>query len=502
MGIIKNQSIKNATIFYIGMGIGAINTVLIYPNVFNNQPEHWGLIQILIAYAFVVSTFSQLGVPKTYMRFFPSIQDKGQLLFFGIILSIAGFVLSLLGYYLFKDQLFYSLNASDLLINNFHYVIILMFCISFFELFASISRSFLNAVTPTFLDEIFLKSYSLIILSLHGLQLLSFQHFLQFFIIGYAVKMFLLIALQLKHNRASISFTFKDLELKELINFGFYVIIGGASAMLISKVDMILINKYLDLEHVAYYTVAFFIGNAIKIPARSLVSISVPLLAKAWENNDMEQLQLLYTKSAINLLIVGGFFFLLVWLNIDDILLLLPYKFSHGKYVVLFIGFGQLFNISSGLNGSIIINSKYYRWDLIFNLFLLVFSILTNMLFIPESSPLSFYGIVGINGAAFATALSILLFNILKMFFLYFKLDMNPFTVKTIHTLFVLSAIYILVQWIPFVEIETPQEMYAVINMILRSLVVFILFIPVMIKLKLSEDINIVINEFKNKIFR
>ena len=134
MGIVRNQSMKNATILYIGMGIGAINTVLIYPNVFNNQPEHWGLIQILIAYAFVISTFSQLGVPKTYMRFFPSIQDKGQLLFFGIILSVAGFVLSLLGYYLFKDQLFESLNASELLINNFHYVIthdLLHICFSY-----------------------------------------------------------------------------------------------------------------------------------------------------------------------------------------------------------------------------------------------------------------------------------------------------------------------------------------------------------------------------------
>jgi O-antigen/teichoic acid export membrane protein len=502
MGIVRNQSIKNATIFYIGMAIGAINTVIIYPNVFHDEPEHWGLIQILIAYAFVASTFSQLGVPKTYMRFFPTIQDKGQFLFFGIVLSISGFILSLLAYYLFKDQLFEYLNASELLISNFHYVIILMFCISFFELFTSVSCSYLNAVTPTFLNEIFLKSYSLIILLLHGFQVLSFPKFLQFFILGYAVKMLLLIVLQLKHNRTSISFTFKDLQLKEMINFGFYVIIGGTSAMLISKVDMIMINKYLDLEHVAYYTVAFFIGNAIKIPARSLVSISVPLLAKAWENKDMQQLQLLYTKSAINLLIVGGFFFLVVWLNIDDILLLLPDKFSHGKYVVLFIGLGQLFNISSGLNGSIIINSKYYRWDLIFNLFLLVVTIITNMLFIPESSPLSSYSIVGINGAAFATALSILLFNILKMLFLYLKLDMIPFTIKTIYTLLLLSSVYILVDCIPFPSIETSQEIYVFTNIILRSLVVFMLFTPIMIKLKLSEDINKLIIEVRKKISR
>ena len=47
MGIVRNQSIKNSISFYIGMAIGAINTVIIYPNVFKDNPEHFGLIQIV-----------------------------------------------------------------------------------------------------------------------------------------------------------------------------------------------------------------------------------------------------------------------------------------------------------------------------------------------------------------------------------------------------------------------------------------------------------------------
>ena len=54
MGIIRDQSIKNSISFYIGMTIGAVNTILIYPNAFNDHPEHFGLIQILIAYALIV----------------------------------------------------------------------------------------------------------------------------------------------------------------------------------------------------------------------------------------------------------------------------------------------------------------------------------------------------------------------------------------------------------------------------------------------------------------
>ena len=110
MGVVRIQSIKNSINFYIGMTIGAINTVLVYPNVFNEQPEHWGLIQILIAYAFVSSAFSQLGAPKTYVRFFPAIKDKSQLFYFGFLLIVLGFLFTVISYYLLKYQLLSFLN--------------------------------------------------------------------------------------------------------------------------------------------------------------------------------------------------------------------------------------------------------------------------------------------------------------------------------------------------------------------------------------------------------
>ena len=40
------------------------------------------------------------------------------------------------------------------------------------------------------------------------------------------------------------------------------------------------------------------------------------------------------------------------------------FKFQGGKIVVLFIAFSQLFNMLTGVNGKIIINSKYYKFDL------------------------------------------------------------------------------------------------------------------------------------------
>ena len=58
-----------------------------------------------------------------------------------------------------------------------------------------------------------------------------------------------------------------------MLSFGTYVLLGGASIMIVTRLDMIMIGTMMDLEHVAFYTVAFFIGNAIKIPGKSIFAI-------------------------------------------------------------------------------------------------------------------------------------------------------------------------------------------------------------------------------------
>ena len=262
-----------------------------------------------------------------------------------------------------------------------------------------------------------------------------------------------------------------------MLSFGTYVLLGGASLMIVTRLDMMMISTMMDLEHVAFYTVAFFIGNAIKIPGKSILTIATPLLARAWEENNIKQIQNIYSKSSINLLIVGGVFFLCIWLNIDDIFILLPEKFSHGKWVVLFISLSQLFNLATGVNGAIIVNSNLYKYDLITNTFLVVFALITNLIFIPK---------YGINGAAMATAFSVLLFNILRLILIKVKLDLQPFSIKTLYTLALLAVIYSLSNYIP-----VSGNVY--FDLLWRSFYILVLFVPAMLWLNLSEDINKII---------
>ena len=59
MGIIRTQSIKNSINLYIGIIIGAVNTILVFPFVFEANPQYWGLLQLLVSYSIIISSFSE-----------------------------------------------------------------------------------------------------------------------------------------------------------------------------------------------------------------------------------------------------------------------------------------------------------------------------------------------------------------------------------------------------------------------------------------------------------
>ena len=494
MGIVINQSIKNSLSFYFGMFLGAISTVFVYPNVFNDQPDHWGLIQLIVAYSFIISTFSNFGVPKTFIRFFPIIENKSKFYFFSFLLITIGYLLFLILALFFEDWFFKFISASPLLIDKFYLIYFMVLIISVYELFVSISRSNLNSTLPTFLNEAFLKSYSLIVLILHGLKILNFDQFLFFYVGGYLMKLIIIFISQFNTKSINLIFSLRGIKITELIQFGLFVIVGGASAMLVSRLDMVMIGKFMGLKHVAFYSVAFYVGNAIRVPGRAVVAISAPIVSKAWKNNDLKLIKDIYYKSSINQLIIGGIFFVCVWLSVDDIFSLLPEKFSGGRLVVFFIGLSQLFNVAMGVNGAIILNSKYYRFDLYANLFLLAVTFLSNYLFIPDSSPLKEQGIVGINGAAFATALSIFLFNFIKFVFIYVKVKLHPFDIKTLYSILLLLFVYYVVD-------SLSLDFNPYLNILLNSSISLTIFVPILLYTKLSLELLSIYNNFKNRLW-
>ena len=224
----------------------------------------------------------------------------------------------------------------------------------------------------------------------------------------------------------------------------------------------------------AYYTVAVFIGSAIEAPGRAMLQILQPLTSRAINDNNFEEVHKLYKQSSINLLWVGGLLFLLVNLNINELFKLLPFKYSGGSWVVLMISGAKLFKMFLGINGEIILNSKYYKVLLPLGL---------GMAFSVAYMNDWLIDLYSTNGAAISTLVVILFFNGIKLWYVKYKFDMIPYSGKTAQLLFLIILIFFSFYFWNF-------GFHPIINILLKSLLVFLLYMVLAIKLKLSSDIN------------
>ena len=260
--------------------------------------------------------------------------------------------------------------------------------------------------------------------------------------------------------------------------------------MIGSMVGVIGVGENQGLKAIAIYSLAVFMSSVIEIPSRAISNIAFPLVGKAWANNNIEEVKNLYKKTAINQLVVGGLIFIGIWINIDQIITILieisqeSFDYSSIKYVVFFLGLAKLFHIASGINGGIIMTSKYYLFGTYITLSLIFITLFTNWIFIP------IYGIVG---AAVATAISLLLFNLVSFLLLLIKFKMQPYTMKTFLTVIIGFSAFFLTGLLP--EIESP-----IFSIILQSIVVLCIYIPLIVVCKISEDINDLADKFSRKI--
>src|SRR5690606_5782177 len=72
MGVIQRQGFASSIIGYIGVVIGGVSTVLIYPKAL----EMYGLYQFLYDTGIMLGIFVMMGSGQAAVRFFPQFEDK------------------------------------------------------------------------------------------------------------------------------------------------------------------------------------------------------------------------------------------------------------------------------------------------------------------------------------------------------------------------------------------------------------------------------------------
>lgn len=498
MGVIKRQGIKGTLVSYIGIVLGYINLMLIYPAVL--EKEQIGLISVMISVSGLFAVFCQLGMSNTAIRFFPQFRDDASghrgLMVWLMLIPSAGFLLFLVLWFFLHPILLAPYQANSPLLTEYaHWLLPMTFFMMFSMLLESWSSIFQRITMPRIFREVVLKLISTLAVLLYHFGALSFPVFILLFVAGYAISfallLFYIIHLGRWHWKPDWQFAAPGL-LKQMAVYSLFIILGGVGSGLVTKVDQIMLSELSGLADVAVYTIAMSIAVVIEIPMRALLQITTPIVAQAIADNDKNTLNHIYRKSSITQLIAGMFIFGGVWINADLVFDLMPNgdAFRAGKFVIFWIGISKLFDLATSINGVIVNNSKYYRVSLYLMGALAVLTIITNRIFIP---------LLGIEGAALATAISVFVYNLMMLGFVFRKFEVQPFSLKTLYLLLIFTSALFLNMWIPIpdfsaVSLILPQNLQSIGNILLqvmfRSLIFILIFALPVLLLKISPDIN------------
>ncbi|MFN6178357.1 MAG: lipopolysaccharide biosynthesis protein [Flavobacteriales bacterium] len=491
MGIIARQATINTLLAYMGIGLGFVNVVLLYPRVL--QADEFGLTRLVVSMATIAAQLAQLGAENTVIRYFPYFRDAdrkhrgllGMLLLFGTVAGLfAALVLGV--FHGVLSDVFADRNA---LYGSYGMVIVpLVLAEVYFILLRSFSRSLHRTVQPTFIREFVLRVLQTLLIAVQAWRPMAFGTFMALYAGIFLVCTLLLVA-DLK-RAGHLRLGWKDRWLprrlrKSMVIYSGFTFSASLAGIVLGNMDQLMIGALLGdgLRYVAHYAVAFYFGSVIAAPGRALQQAAVPLLADAWKRNDRDTIAMLYRRSSLLQLLVSGFLFVLIWTGSTDLFELLPAEYGAAAPVVTVIALAYLLTSAIGLSVGIISMSRAYLLDAWSSWAMLIINAVANFFLIRS---------MGIIGAAYATLISLVVVGAFRTWFLHHRFGLWPFDGRTLLVVVLIAAVGVVVPWVPL--IGSPLW-----DLVLRGVLVSLLFWPAAYVLGLAPEIVELLGKFRSR---
>ncbi len=480
MGIVASQSLKNIITTYLGFVLGAISTLFLYTKFLSD--EYYGMVGYMFSLAYVIMPLMAFGVSNTLVKFYSLFKTRVSLnsfltlmLFLPITIIIPIIFITQLGY----ETIGNFLSEKNPIIKDYlWHTVIIAISLAYFEVFFAWAKVQMRTVFGNFMKEVFHRAGAMLLLFLLHFNVIVLEQFMWGLVQVYVLRMLIMTIYAFSIRPPVLTFK-KVNNLSRILKYSFLIIIAGSIATILLDVDKVMLGYYIAIEEIAYYNVAIFIAAVIAVPQRAMHQILLPLCAKYLNDRDFEALDDLYKRSSLNLFIVGGLIFLLIVLNINQLYFLIDDEYRAGLFVVFIISITKLYDSLLGSNNAILFNSDYYRVVLVLGIILVISMVLFNMVFIP---------LYGINGSAIATFLAIFLYNSIKLYFVYNKFKILPFTPNTFKIgCFIFLGVIVFYFW------EFP--FHPTVNIGLKSVLITLVYLFVIYRFNFSEDITTLFNK-------
>ena len=489
MGIVIKQSIKNTIITFIGFGIGAVNVLYMYP-VFLGK-EYLGLTNYILSAANILYPILSFGIQNTLIKFFNENNKTEEDLsrYFTYMLLLPLFVIIpffCLFFYFYENIALYESNKNIIVYDFVWEIPLIALFMGYFEIFYAWLRAHMKSVFGSFVKEVFVRVLVTISLFAVYFNYITLTEFVHSLVLIYGISLLVIIYYANKTKRIQLNKKLPK-KTKEIFVFTIFIILSASVANMLLDIDKYMINQFLKIENIAFYSLAVYLAMVISVPQRAMHQITYPITAKLMSENKWEELNELYKKSSVTLQVIGGLIYIGILVNIKQIYELLPDEgYDNGLFVVFTIGLSKYFDVVLGNNNSIIFNSKYYKMVLLLGVLLVFVVVGLNLIFIPK---------YGINGAALATLIAIGLYSLAKLLFVVLKMKLFPFTKNTIVALILTIVSFVVFYYWDF-------SFHPFVNIVLKSILVNNLNLGLSYYLKISSDINFVINSVFKRIFK
>ncbi|MEM8999648.1 MAG: polysaccharide biosynthesis C-terminal domain-containing protein [Bacteroidota bacterium] len=480
MGIVLKQSFNNTVITFIGFAFGAMNTLFLYTTIL--QPQYYGLVTFILATGAILMPIFAFGSHNALVKYYTAQSDSRKDGFLTLILFAPFLTLLPLALitWVCHESISNFLATENAIVKDYTwYIFIVGMAMAYFEVFYAWCKVHLKSVFGNFMKEVFGRLCISILLILLYFSVISLDFFLKGIVGVYVLRTTLVKLYAYYLRRPTLDFRFPN-EYRAIFSYAALMVLGGSVALILLEIDKFMINKFIAIDNVAFYGVAVYIATIIAVPARSMNQITYPMTAALLNNTNFFDLEILYKKTSLTAFIAAGLLFILIVLNSQDLFQMLPEVYRGGFEIICLIGLAKVLDAILGNGNAILFYSRYYKSMLFFGIGLALLTVLLNLWLIPE---------MGIIGAALASFSAIVLFNTIKIAFVKIKFGFFPFTRATFRVFGCLVLIGLLFYFLQF-------PFHPLVNIALKSILMVLMYVGVLYRFDISEDVSGILSRF------
>ena len=431
MSVVARQGVKYSIIGYLGFLLGTFSAIFIFPY----DMEFYGKLRYILPTAEIIVPIIVFGLSFSNVKFFAKVNADGKhhnMLSLSLLAVIINFLIVVGGFFLIAYWFPEFKKLEIWKMKNLILPLALVLALS--SVFNKFLTNYKRVVVPNIFENFVPK-----LANLGAFCLFFFMGFAEKSAYGFFFMMFVisLFGYGLYTNRLEkVKFDFdlgyfkKDNFYREILTYSLFGFLGNIGNYIAIKIDSYMIGEFISFEENGIYNNIYSIISLIVVPQMGLFNLSAPIINKVLANGDYNELDRFHKKTSLSLFFLGlvlfcciavGFPYLADFMkNGEDL--------RSSEPIVWVLGFAMLFDLATGFNGHIISLSRYYKFNIVVMLILAVLTITTNMLFLKHTD-------LGILGIAVAYAISLSLFNIIKIIFNYIKFKVFPLGIEMMYAM-------------------------------------------------------------------